>query len=683
MSKRYARPISKNTTPLKANTGPKEARKFSATRFVMGATLGAMPLMMVQAGPAAAQDLTSFAIISGATLTNTGPTTIVGNIALSPGTSYTGSASVTQTGEVFVADAVAARQQDRLTTLYNLLAGRSTSSGGNLTGQNLGSRTLTPGIYNFDTSAFIAAGETLTLDAGGDPNAVFIFNIGSTLTAEAGAGVVLINDAQGGNVFYRVGSSATLHTTSQMQGQIVALTSITMNTGASLECGSAYARNGSVTLDTNTIQICTLAAQGFGVVAVDPLLSANQNAIAGALSDFVINGGVLPIEFAILAATQSPTELASSLSQLSGEVATGVAPMGLQAMDAFLDTALRSGRTGFIKMTPATELDAPIGLVGNDEAYAGKYGGSKYDTARLASRGDAASEGMALSFAAAQPMETRPWDIWAAGYGSRNTTDGDSGRGYHDRSSDNRGLAAGLNYAFNAATDVGVAVSWNEADFSLVDGFGSGTSDTVFVALRGRTVSERGYIQGALAYGQSDITTNRTLTIAGTDRLAGETSAQTMAAHVEAGYHMGMFTPFAGLRAKSITTDAYSETATSGTASYAMDFDRNTTTSLRTELGVAMQWPAEGMQGARPTFGLRAAWAHELASNDGGRASYQIIPGLSIPVSGATRDRDSLLLAANAGWSAMNGLYLDAGLNAEYSANTQDYGGSLTVGYRW
>ena len=649
----------------------------------MGATLVVMPLIWVQPDTAAAQDLSSFAVISGATLTNTGPTTIVGNIALSPGTSYTGSESVTQAGEVFLADAVATRQQDRLTTLYNALLGRLTSSGGNLTGQNLGSRTLSAGIYNFDTSAFIAAGETLTLDAGGDPNAVFIFNIGSTLTAGAGSQAVLINGAQGGNVFYRVGSSATLHTTSELQGQIVALTSITMNTGATLECGAAFARNGSVTLDTNTIRICTLAAQGFDVLDADPLLNDKQATLAGALSDFVTNGGVLPIEFAILAATQSSSELSANLAQLSGEVATGVAPMGLQAMDAFLDRTMRSGRTGFTQMKAATELNAPIGLVRDDAAYAGKYGSSKYDTARIASRGDAASEGMALSFAAAPLMETRAWDIWAAGYGSRNMTDGDAARGYHKRSSDNRGLAAGLNYAFNAATDVGVAVSWNEADFLLDDGFGSGTGDTVFVALRGRTVSERGYLEGALAYGQSDVTTNRTLTIVGTDRLAGETTAQTIAAHIEAGYHMGMFTPFAGLRAKSITTDAYSETATSGTASYAMAFDRNTTSSLRSELGITMEWPAEDENGARPTFGLRAAWAHELASNDDGRSSFQVIPGLSIPVSGTTRDRDSLLLAASAGWSTMNGLYLDAGLNAEYSANTQDYGGSLTVGYRW
>lgn len=685
MYKRNTRPFSKNKTTGRPLIEAGNKTKIKPLRFVIGATFVALPLGLTYGGTAVAQDLSSFAVISGQTLTNTGTTTIVGNIALSPGTSYTGSGSVQQTGDVFQTDAVAARQQDRVTTLYNALEGRSTSTGGDLTGQNLGNRTLSAGIYNFDTSAALAAGDTLILDAGGDPDAIFIFNIGSSLTAGAGSTVVLANGAQGGNVFYRVGSSATLDTTSQLQGQIVALSSITMNTGATLDCGAAFARDGSVTLDTNTIRICTLAAQGFDVFVNNPALSANQNALAQAFSDFVANGGVLPIEFAILAATQSPAEMAATLSQLSGEVSTGVAPMGLHAMDTFLDTVMRSGRTGFASEIVPVVRGGPVGVVPDrsNEAFGGKYGSGKYDSAPRASRGDAASEEATLSYAATPATQTRGWDIWVAGYGSRNTVDGDATRGYHERSSENRGLAAGLNYAFNAATDVGVAVSWNEADFSIVDGFGSGTADTVFVALRGRTVSERWYLDGALAYGSSDMTTDRTLTIAGIDRLTGQTTADTIAAHVEAGYRMGIFTPFAGLRAKSITTDAYSETATSGTASYAMDFDRNTTTSLRSELGVAMQWSANDVVAVRPTVGLRAAWAHEFASNDAALASYQAMPGLSIPVSGATRDRDSVLLAVSAGLAANNGVYVDAGLNAEYSENTRDYGGSLTVGYDW
>jgi len=207
-----------------------------------------------------------FAVIGGQSVTNTGPTTIVGNLAVSPGTSYTGSVSVTQTGSAFLGDEVAARMQADLTTLYNVLAGRPTSAGGNLTGQGLGGLTLAPGVYNFDTSAELAVGETLTLDAGGNPDAVFIFNIGSTFITGSGSQVLLQNDAQGGNVFFRVGSSATLATSSELEGQIVALTSITLNTSASIGCGAALARNGSVTLDTNTIVRCVLSPVSFGVL---------------------------------------------------------------------------------------------------------------------------------------------------------------------------------------------------------------------------------------------------------------------------------------------------------------------------------------------------------------------------------------------------------------------------------
>lgn len=176
---------------------------------VLRSALAALPLGLAPLGTVMAQELDSFAVIAGSALTNTGPTIIDGNIALSPATSFTGANSVTLTGQTFIADAVAMRQQERLTTLYNALSGRPTSQDGNLTGQDLGGMTLTAGVYNFDSSAGLAAGRVLTLDAGGDPNAVFIFNIGSTLITGPGSSVLLVNGAQGGNVFYRVGSSAT------------------------------------------------------------------------------------------------------------------------------------------------------------------------------------------------------------------------------------------------------------------------------------------------------------------------------------------------------------------------------------------------------------------------------------------------------------------------------------------
>ena len=132
-------------------------------------------------------------------------------------------------------------------TVYNNLAGRPTTV--NLTGQDLGGLTLVPGVYNFSSSAQLTG--TVTLNGLGNPNSVFIFNIGSTLTTASNSVVALINAAQGGNVFWRVGSSATIGTSTSFAGDIVALTDITLNTIASITIGSPLSStNGAVTLDS-------------------------------------------------------------------------------------------------------------------------------------------------------------------------------------------------------------------------------------------------------------------------------------------------------------------------------------------------------------------------------------------------------------------------------------------------
>lgn len=643
-------------------------------RIAVSSALIAIPLSITQAHDVSAQELQSFAVVSGQSLTNTGPTTIVGDIAVSPGTSYTGSGTVTQTGALFLGDAVAGRMQNELATLYTALAGRQTSSGGNLTGQDLGGKTLSAGVYNFDTSAGLAAGQTLTLDAGGDPNAMFIFNIGSTLIAGSGSSVVLINGAQAGNVFYRVGSSATLSTSSTLEGQIVALTSITLNTTAKINCGSAYARVGSVTLDSNTIQICTLAGSGFDAIVTNPILTEQQRDVSNALSDFVVGGGVLPIAIAILAATQTPDELAVSLGQMSGEVATGIAPTGMQSMNAFLDAVMGSRHSPRVQPRALRNEGVPIGSV--PEKINTPYGG-KYQSAKQQ------ASAQPRPFKNTMAEQSRPWGIWASGYGSHSVTDGDTRLGSHERTSSNQGFAGGLNFSPSTGKDLGIAVSFNKADFSLGNSLGSGTSDSVFVAMRGRTSNDRAYLEGAVAYGRSNITTDRSVTIAGIDRLVGETTSNSLAGHVEAGYHMGGFTPFIGLRAHSITTAAFSETVASGSSSYALHYDKNTATSLRSELGADFKWPMVHTGGGTTIFGLRAAWAHEFAKNSPSSRSFLSVPGAGFQTSGASGDRDSLILAASAGIAASNGIYIDAALNGEFSQNARDFGGSVTVSYRW
>jgi hypothetical protein len=183
-------------------------------------------------------------VLAGSTITNTGPTVISGtaanpgNLGVSPGSAITGFPPGILTGPgatTHANDAVAIQAQVDLITAYNNLAGRPTTV--DLTGQNLGGKTLVPGVYNFSSSAQLTG--ALTLNGLGKPNSVFIFNIGSTLTTASASTISLINGAQGGNVFWRVGSSATLGTTTSFVGDILALTSITLNTGALITCGAA------------------------------------------------------------------------------------------------------------------------------------------------------------------------------------------------------------------------------------------------------------------------------------------------------------------------------------------------------------------------------------------------------------------------------------------------------------
>jgi serine protease AprX len=224
----------------------------------------------------------SFAVLAGATVTNTGPSTINGNLGLSPGTAVTGFGPGMVSGTTQVADTIALKAQSDLTIAYDDAAARAPAVAAPA---DLGGLTLTPGVYE-NASSFGLTG-ALTLDAQGDPNAVFVLQAGSTLTTGSASQVKLVNGAQACNVFWKVGSSATLGTGTVLAGNILALTSISISDGVTLQ-GRALARNGAVTLinDTITAAHCAIAAGGSGpasevdvaaALAADPGIGANQH----------------------------------------------------------------------------------------------------------------------------------------------------------------------------------------------------------------------------------------------------------------------------------------------------------------------------------------------------------------------------------------------------------------------
>jgi hypothetical protein len=206
-----------------------------------------MPLAASAATAPALGTDRSFAVLAGSTITNTGPTSITGDLGLSPGSSVTGFPPGVLNGATHVADALSVQAKSDLTTAYNTAAAQPCTS--TLSG-DLGGRTLTPGVYCYPSAALLTG--TLTLDGGGDPNALFIFKVGSTLTTATGSRVVLLNGGPCG-VHWQVGSSATLGTDTVFVGTMLVNTSITLNTRASLLSGRVLAQTGAVTLDSNHI----------------------------------------------------------------------------------------------------------------------------------------------------------------------------------------------------------------------------------------------------------------------------------------------------------------------------------------------------------------------------------------------------------------------------------------------
>jgi hypothetical protein len=313
---------------------------------------GQLPVALGSAG--------TFSVLASSTVTNTGPTVVTGDVGVSPGTAVTGFPPGTVVGgAIHSADGAAGSAQVDLTTAYNDAASRTTPA--SVSG-DLGGLTLTPGLYK--STSFLNLTGILRLDGQGNSNSVFIFQIASALTTFSGSQVILQNGAQAANVFWQVGSSATLGTNSIFNGTIMAQASVTLTTGAALN-GRALARTGAVTLDTNTIGNPGPPTNGGppGTLTVACPLSAAQVGVAYN-SLVAATGGTPPYTFSITGALPSGLSLTPSTGAITGTPGgTGANSFVAGATDSASGNATKSCSITTTSAPPMTPAPSSLILV--------------------------------------------------------------------------------------------------------------------------------------------------------------------------------------------------------------------------------------------------------------------------------------------------------------------------------
>ncbi|MEA2942039.1 MAG: hypothetical protein QOD09_2568 [Bradyrhizobium sp.] len=403
-------------------------------------------------------------------------------------------------------------------------------------------------------------------------------------------------------------------------------------------------------------------------------LNANQQSAANAIVGFFNANAGIPLVFGGL----TP----AGLSQISGEVATGAQQTTFDAMGLFmglLTDPFIAGRgdpvsAGASAPQLAEESDAANGYASNDKA-------------RTKSERDAYAAVYRKAPVIAGSF-TQRWSVWAAGYGGSQTTDGNAVLGSNNTRSSIGGVAVGADYRFSPYTLAGFALAGGATNFS-VNGLGSGRSDLFQAGAFVRHNVGAAYLTGALAYGWQDITTDRTVTVAGADLLRAQFNANAFSGRVEGGYRFvtpwigGVgITPYAAGQFVTFDLPAYAEQAIAGVNTFALSYAGKSVTDTRSELGLRTD-KSYPMQNGIFTLRGRAAWAHDFNPDRNIAATFQALPGASFVVNGAAQASDAALVTGSAEMKWLNGFSLAATFEGEFSAVTRSYAGKGVARYAW
>jgi uncharacterized protein with beta-barrel porin domain len=404
--------------------------------------------------------------------------------------------------------------------------------------------------------------------------------------------------------------------------------------------------------------------------AIPSGLNGNQQAVGNALTNFFNSTGGIPTVFSAL--------MPAGLTQASGELATGTQQTTFNAMTQFMgamtDPFVAGRGDGVSASTGATQFaDADAGA-----AYAST------SRKRSASERDTYAAVYRKAPVAAGPF-AQGWSVWAAGYGGTQTTDGNATMGSNTATSHLFGTAVGADYRFSPDTVAGFALAGGGTNFSVVN-VGTGRSDLFQAGAFVRHAMGAAYLSGALAYGWQDVTTNRTVTIAGVDQLQARFNANAYLGRVEGGCRfvtpwMGL-TPYAAGQFVTFDLPAYAEQALSGTNTFALSYDAKNVTDTRSELGLRAD-RSFALTDALLTLRGRAAWAHDFNPERAIAATFQALPGASFVVNGAAQARDAALTTTSAEVKWLNGWSAAATFEGEFSHLTRSYAGKAAVRYQW
>lgn len=398
-------------------------------------------------------------------------------------------------------------------------------------------------------------------------------------------------------------------------------------------------------------------------------LTVNQQNVANTLTNFFNTTGGIPAAFAAL----SP----AGLTTASGELGSGIIQSAINADGQFLNLMLdptvvgRSG--GFAK-------------AGSVAQFAESNEAAAYASMRPATAREREAYAMATKAPLFSSQPSSRWSVWAAGYGGSAEVGGNALVGSQDLTARAWGGAAGADYRISVDTLVGFALGGGGLNYSLANAMGAGSADLFQAGVYGRHNFGPAYVSAALAYGWHDVTTNRTVGLAGADQLQGRFKADTFSARFEGGYRFTTpligITPYAAAQVTNFNLPNYSEVSLNGGGLFALNYASQSLTDTRSELGLRTD-KSYAMQNGVLTLRGRAAWAHDYNPSRAVTALFQTLPGTSFVVNGAKVDADSALVSGSAEMKWLSGFSIAAAFDGEFSGNVTSYSGKGVFKYAW